>query len=107
MALRFLMGLALGGLLPSVTALIRHSVPDRVCGAVLGYAQSAQYLGQIAGPLVGGFVGAHLGMPAVFLATGALMLAGAGLNLWVFRLGWPRAPQAAGVKAGQVAEAGR
>ena len=106
-ALRFLMGLALGGLLPCVTALIRHSVPDGVSGAVLGYAQSAQYLGQIAGPLAGGFVGAHLGLPAVFLVTSALMLAGAGLNLWVFRLGGLRAPQTAGVKSGQVAEAGR
>jgi MFS family permease len=100
--LRFGMGLALGGLLPAVTALIRHSVPDRVSGSVLGYAQSAQYLGQIVGPLVGGVVGSHLGMPAVFLATSVLMLAGAGLNLYVFRTLPER-----GAKAAQVAEAGR
>jgi MFS family permease len=101
-ALRFLMGVALGGLLPAITALIRHSVPDRVSGAVLGYSQSAQYLGQITGPLVGGVVGSHLGMPAVFLATAVLMMAGAGLNLYVFR-----APSGRGAKAAQVAEAGR
>lgn len=30
--LRFLMGLALGGLLPCITSVIRHNVPDRVAG---------------------------------------------------------------------------
>ena len=84
-ALRFLMGLALAGLLPSVTALIRHSVPDGVTGGVLGYSQSAQYMGQIAGPLVGGFAGASFGMRSVFFATSLLMLLGAAANWWVYR----------------------
>ena len=83
--LRFLMGLALAGLLPSITALIRHSVPDTITGGVLGYSQSAQYLGQITGPLVGGFVGAHFGMRAVFFVTSALMLCGAMANGIVLR----------------------
>jgi MFS family permease len=83
--LRFLMGLALAGLLPSVTALIRHSVPDSVTGGVLGYSQSAQYMGQITGPLVGGFAGAQFGMRSVFFATSALMLCGAVANWLVFR----------------------
>jgi len=84
-ALRFLMGLALAGLLPSVTALIRHSVPDSVTGGVLGYSQSAQYMGQITGPLVGGFAGAQFGMRSVFFATSALLLGGALANWFVFR----------------------
>lgn len=79
--LRFLMGVALAGLLPCITALIRHSVPDEVAGGVLGYSTSAQYAGQIAGPLMGGFVGAHLGTRAVFFATSALLIAGA-LGNW-------------------------
>ena len=40
-ALRFLMGLALGGLMPCVTSIIRHNVPDAVVGRVLGYATSS------------------------------------------------------------------
>ncbi len=48
--LRFLMGLALGGLLPCISAVIRHNVPDRVAGGVLGYSVSSQYVGQVAGP---------------------------------------------------------
>ena len=79
-ALRFLMGLALGGLLPSITAVIRHNVPDGVGGNVLGLSISAQYVGQVAGPLLGGFVGGHFGMRAVFLMTAVLMAAGAAAN---------------------------
>ncbi|HSZ68082.1 MAG TPA: MFS transporter [Xanthobacteraceae bacterium] len=76
-ALRFLMGLALGGLMPCVTSIIRHSVPDAVVGRVLGYATSSNYIGQVAGPIMGGFVGGHIGMRAVFLGTALLMALGA------------------------------
>src|SRR6185437_10037855 len=34
--LRFLMGLALGGLLPCVASVIRHNVPERSTGSILG-----------------------------------------------------------------------
>jgi MFS family permease len=78
--LRFLMGLALGGLLPCITSVIRHNVPDGVGGNVLGLSISAQYVGQVAGPLLGGFVGGHFGMRAVFLGTSALMAFGAVYN---------------------------
>jgi MFS family permease len=78
--LRFLMGLALGGLLPCVSAVVRHNVPDHFVGAVLGYSISAQFAGQVAGPLIGGFIGGHIGMRAVFLATCALLLLGAAYN---------------------------
>lgn len=80
--LRFLMGMALAGLLPCITALIRHSVPDAVSGNILGYSQSAQYAGQVSGPLLGAVLGAHFGMRVVFLATSALLFGGAAYN-WV------------------------
>ncbi len=75
--LRFCMGLALGGLLPCVTSVIRHTVPEGSVGRMLGYSTSAQYAGQVVGPLVGGFVGGHAGMRAVFLGTAVLMAGGA------------------------------
>jgi hypothetical protein len=39
----------------------------------------------VTGPLAGGFVGAHFGMPAVFLITSGLMLGGALFNGWAFK----------------------
>ena len=80
-ALRFLMGLALGGLLPCITSYIRHNVPDGIAGQILGYSVSFQFAGQVVGPLLGGFVGAHFGLKAVFFATSLIMAIGA-LNVW-------------------------
>lgn len=84
-ALRFLMGMSLAGLLPAITSLIRHNVPDTVAGTMLGWSTSAQYAGQVLGPLAGGFIGGHYGMQAVFFMTSAVMLAGAGVNAMVAR----------------------
>jgi len=78
--LRFLMGMALGGLLPCITAIIRHNVPGEQVGRMLGYSTSAQYIGQVSGPLFGGVIGGAFGMRPVFLATCAIMLFCAWLN---------------------------
>jgi MFS family permease len=87
--LRFLMGLALGGLLPCIASVIRHNVPENMVGGTLGYSVSAQYTGQVVGPLAGGFVGGHIGMRAVFLGTSVLMALGAIVNLVIRRRGRP------------------
>lgn len=83
--LRFLMGISLAGLLPAIGATIRHSVPMGAAGTILGYNTSAQYAGQVLGPLAGGFVGGHIGMRAVFLATTVIMFGGAAFNWLVNR----------------------
>jgi DHA1 family multidrug resistance protein-like MFS transporter len=82
--LRFLMGIALGGLLPCITAVIRHNVPDAAAGSILGLATSSQFVGQVVGPVLGGFVGGHIGMRAVFLGTCVLLAAGAAYS-WIVR----------------------
>lgn len=76
-ALRFLMGLALGGLLPCIAAVIRHNVPESYIGTVLGYSISCQFAGQFLGPLLGGFIGGHLGISWVFLFTSLILAASA------------------------------
>jgi MFS family permease len=70
-------------LLPAIAATIRHNVPSNATGTILGYSTSAQYAGQVIGPLAGGFVGGHIGMRAVFLGTTVVMLGGAAFN-WIF-----------------------
>lgn len=83
--LRFLMGMSLAGLLPSINATIRHNVPAGGAGMILGYSTSAQYAGQVLGPLAGGFAGGHFGMRSVFLATTVIMFCGAAYNWFVSR----------------------
>ena len=83
--LRFLMGLALGGLLPCIASVIRHNVPESIAGGILGYSVSSQYTGQVVGPLAGGFVGGHIGMRAVFIGTRILMAGGAIANFVVLK----------------------
>ena len=45
-------------------------------GLVLGYNVSAQYIGQVTGPVLAGFVGGALGTPSVFVATAVLTAVG-------------------------------
>ena len=88
LALRFLMGLSLAGLLPSINATIRHNVPDGAAGTILGFGTSAQYAGQVIGPVLGGFVAGHLGLRAVFAGTTVLIFAGAAY-VWLVFAGRP------------------
>ena len=74
MGLRFLFGLTTAGMLPAVNSLVKRSVPDSISGRVFGYNQSAQYLGNIAGPILGGQVAAAWGFKYVFFSTSALLL---------------------------------
>ena len=75
-ALRFATGLALGGITPTVVATIRRLVPSTSVGLVLGYNVSAQYIGQVTGPVLAGFMGGALGTPSVFVATAVLTAVG-------------------------------
>lgn len=79
--LRFLMGIALGGLLPCTSVIIRQKVAVENVGSVLGYSVSAKFIGQFIGPFLGGMIGSHLGIRYVFILTTVVMFAGAILNL--------------------------
>lgn len=79
--LRLCMGLALGGMLPCITAIIRHHAGANNTGRLLGYSTSAQYIGQVTGPLFGGLVAGKLGTPAVFIGTAVVMLVAGILNI--------------------------
>lgn len=74
MALRFLFGIASGGLIPVTTALIRREAPIEVQGELMGYNTSFRFLGNIIGPMFGGFISGFIGISSVFFVTGALFL---------------------------------
>ena len=83
--LRGLMGMTLAGLLPAIGKLVRQAVKEHQSGKMLGYLQSAQFAGQVVGPLIGGQIGVHFGMRSVFFVTSALLLACAGFDRWARR----------------------
>ncbi|MBP0592233.1 MFS transporter [Paraburkholderia sp. LEh10] len=80
--LRALMGMSLAGLLPAIAKLARHAVDESKTGQMLGYLQSAQFSGQVLGPMIGGQIAVHLGLHSVFFATGSLLVACAGFAQW-------------------------
>jgi MFS family permease len=81
-ALRMVMGMTLAGLLPSIAKLARHAVEEHRTGTMLGYLQSAQFSGQVVGPVIGGQIGVMFGLHSVFFVTGTLLIACAGLAQW-------------------------
>ncbi|MEK5212893.1 multidrug efflux MFS transporter [Bacillus subtilis] len=81
---RFLFGMAMGGLLPCITAAIRVQAPGSIQGEVLGYNVSFRFLGNVLGPLLGGIISSHFTISATFYVTAFLFFAGACM-LWIMQ----------------------
>ncbi|SHO48386.1 multidrug efflux MFS transporter [Anaerocolumna xylanovorans] len=81
MGLRFLLGLTLGGLNPSVNTLIKKITPGHLTGRIFGITISAGYLGVFLGAVMGGQISAAFGIRHVFYITSALLLFNA---VWVY-----------------------
>ncbi|WP_220201571.1 multidrug efflux MFS transporter [Reticulibacter mediterranei] len=81
MGLRFLLGLAVAGLNPSVNVLIKKITPSALTGRVFGFTISAGYLGVFGGSVLGGQVAAWWGIRYIFFITSALLLLNA---VWVY-----------------------
>ena len=76
MICRLLFGIAIGGMIPITTALVRREAPIDIQGEVMGYNSSFRFLGNIIGPMFGGIVSGYIGISSVFILTGALFLLG-------------------------------
>lgn len=79
-ALRFLLGLCLGGLLPSVNSLLRRITPTHMVSRVYGFNNSFVCLGNLFGPITGGFIASTIGLRSVFYVTSGLLFLNA---IWV------------------------
>lgn len=71
---RLLFGIAVGGMIPVTTALVRREAPIDIQGEVMGYTTSFRFLGNIIGPVFGGVVSGYVGISNVFIITGSLFL---------------------------------
>ncbi|MCL4425894.1 MAG: MFS transporter [Firmicutes bacterium] len=80
LALRFLLGVFMGGLMPSANALIASFTPASLRGRAYGISTSFLFLGNVLGPLFGGAIAAAFHIRWIFPITSALLF----INLfWV------------------------
>jgi DHA1 family multidrug resistance protein-like MFS transporter len=82
MTARFCLGFFIGGLLPSVNALIRTYTPDGMEGRAYSFNTSALALGNMLGPVVGGLLYGIISIRGVFILTAILLFVN---FLWVRR----------------------
>lgn len=80
--LRFLFGIAAGGIIPCMTAYIRQVAPVEVQGEVNGYNVSFRFLGNVLGPTLGGIVSGYIGISSVFFVTSGIMFFAFLLLFW-------------------------
>src|SRR5688500_10752168 len=73
LALRLVQG-AFSGTVSATRTLVSSVAPPAQLGYVLGTMQTAAFLGNTAGPLVGGFVADRVGYGPSFVATGVLLI---------------------------------
>lgn len=78
--LQFMLGLCVGGMLPSINALIRHYAPAGMESRTYGYSNSAMFIGNMLGPIISGILAAHFGISIIFVWSSTLLLINA---LWV------------------------
>jgi DHA1 family multidrug resistance protein-like MFS transporter len=82
-ALRFLVGIFVGGILPTANALVGQLVPYEQRGLAYGITASAAFFGSFLGPFTGGSVAALIGIRWVFVITALLFAAN---FLWASRV---------------------
>ena len=80
--LRFLVGFSDACLIPQVQTLLTKNSPAQVTGRIFSWNQSAMYIGNIVGPLLGSTVAGLSSYSMVFLVTAGIVL----LNLILFQL---------------------
>jgi len=77
---RFLLGVFMGGLLPTVNALIRKYTPDGMESRAYSFNTSFLSLGNLIGPTLGGVFSGLIGIRGIFLCAAALLAINA---VWV------------------------
>ncbi|WP_062231846.1 MFS transporter [Fictibacillus sp. FJAT-27399] len=66
---RFLLGLFIGGMIPSLNVLVKKLAPPNLQATAFGISSSARFLGNLFGPLLGTFVAAAYNIKDIFYIT--------------------------------------
>ena len=80
--LRFLVGFSDACLFPQVQTMLTKNSPAAITGRIFSWNQSAMYIGNIVGPLLGSFVSGMFNYSMVFIVTTVIVL----INLLLFRI---------------------
>ncbi|OXM84163.1 MFS transporter [Paenibacillus rigui] len=80
LAARFMLGIFMGGMLPSVQMLIRTYTPNGMESRSYSFNTSALSLGNMLGPVVGGVLSSSIGIKGLFVMAAVLLFAN---MLWV------------------------
>jgi MFS family permease len=67
--LRAGLGIFVSGVIPTINTIVQRSTSEKDRGGIYGIFQSGLLLGNVAGPLIGGFLAASLGLRSIFLIT--------------------------------------
>jgi MFS family permease len=67
-------GVFIGGVIPSVHAMISLRAPDARRAGVLGITSTALMLGNLMGPLLGGTIAGAFGLRSIFFVSAAVFL---------------------------------
>ncbi|GIQ65451.1 hypothetical protein PACILC2_40190 [Paenibacillus cisolokensis] len=81
---QFIFGLFMAGIAPIINTLVVQNTDERFRGRSFGLTTSANQLGSMLGPLIGGMLGLVVSIHWIFAATGIIM-AGAGASVWLSR----------------------
>lgn len=82
-ALRFILGAATAGLLPSINSLLKQHTSPAIIGRIYGFNQSAQFIGMFSGAFLGGHIAAAFGIPLMFFLTASLLFINAA---WFYKM---------------------
>jgi MFS transporter, DHA1 family, multidrug resistance protein len=72
--LRAGLGVFVSGVIPSINTIVQRSTAEKDRGGIYGIFQGALLVGNMCGPLIGGFLGASLGLRPIFLITTAVFI---------------------------------
>lgn len=76
--IRFVFGIFFCAVYPALNGLVVKSTPDDFRGRAFSLNQTANQLGGMAGPIIGGFLGGIFPVYSVFIVTGLLLLIATG-----------------------------
>jgi MFS transporter, DHA1 family, multidrug resistance protein len=80
--IRFVFGIFFCAVYPALNGLVVKSTPEDFRGRAFSLNQTANQIGGMTGPIIGGFLGGIFPVQMVFIVTGILLLIATGMAFW-------------------------